>query len=363
MTYICSIGTGIPPYEISQNDIKPLIKDIFSLTDRETAKLFPVFDNTLVKKRQFAAEPSWFKNSHTFKESNYLYQQSATNLSLAAIDECLANKDFLSRNIPHEAIDMIVYVSSTGLSTPSIDAFLMNERPFKESIQRMPLWGLGCAGGAIGLSRVHDFITANPDKTALIVCCELCSLTFQKSDRKKSNMVGTALFGDGVAAAVAVGRDSPLRSFSRNNIPEIRKTSSCTKKHTLEVMGWDITDNGMEVVFSKSIPALIGSFWKEHISNFLEENLLYQETLHSFIAHPGGRKVLEEMEKVLHASRNKFKHSYTVLADHGNMSSATVLYVLKAWMKEVVEKNEKSILSAMGPGFSSELMLIEWGKG
>src|SRR5690625_189398 len=161
MTYICSVGTAMPPYEMTQQEIKPFVKDLFSLTDRESSKFFPVFDNTLVKKRQFAADPSWLKNTHTFKESNELYQQSAISLSLEAIDECLSNKGFLQKDIPYEAIDMIVFVSSTGLSTPSIDAHLMNERPFKASVQRMPLWGLGCAGGAIGLSRAHDFITAD----------------------------------------------------------------------------------------------------------------------------------------------------------------------------------------------------------
>src|SRR5699024_2346346 len=170
---------------------------------------------------------------------------------LEAIDECLSNKGFLQKDIPYEAIDMIVFVSSTGLSTPSIDAHLMNERPFKASVQRMPLWELGCAGGAIGLSRAHDFITANPDKSALIVCCELCSLTFQKTDRKKSNIIGTALFGDGVAASIAIGKDSPLHSSRKNIIPQIKKTSSSTKKDRLDVMGWDITNNGMEVIFSK----------------------------------------------------------------------------------------------------------------
>jgi alkylresorcinol/alkylpyrone synthase len=361
MTFICSAGTGILPYEITQHEIKPLIRDIFSLTDRESGKIFPVFDNTLIKKRQFAVEPSWFKKRHTFKESNELYQQSAIKFSLDAIDDCLSNKDLLKKDIPYEAIDMVIFVSSTGISTPSIDVHLMNERPFKKSIQRMPLWGLGCAGGAIGLTRAHDFITANPDKSALIVCCELCSLTFQKSDRKKSNIIGTALFGDGVAASLAVGKHSPLRSFTLSNIPQIKKTSSSTKQNSLDVMGWEITNNGMEVIFSKSIPSLIKSFWKDHITGFLEENNLREDMLHSFIAHPGGRKVLEEMEKAVTVSGNKFKHSYQILANHGNMSSATVLYVLKAWMLEKAGKNEKSILSAMGPGFSSELLLMEWG--
>lgn len=361
MTYICSIGTGIPPHEISQQEIKPLIKDIFSLTERETAKFFPVFDNTMVQKRQLVTEPHWFRNSHTFKESNDLYTQSAVELSLAAMDACLSNKDFLKKNIAYEAIDMIIFVSSTGISTPSIDAYLMNERPFKDSIQRMPLWGLGCAGGAIGLSRAHDFITANPDKSAVVICCELCSLTFQKRDRKKSNIIGSALFGDGVSATLVIGKDSPLHKSSRIPMPQIMKTSSSTKKNSLDVMGWDITDHGMEVIFSKNIPLLINSFWKAHITRFLEDNQLTESMIHSFIAHPGGKKVLEAMEEVLQTSGSKIKHSYQVLSDHGNMSSTTVIYVLKKWMKEKMDKNQKSILSAMGPGFSSELLLLEWG--
>src|SRR5699024_9410326 len=124
---------------------------------------------------------------------------------------------------PYKSIDLLVYVSSTGIATPSLDVQIINKRPFREDIARMPLWGLGCAGGAIGLSRVYDWISANPTKTALLVCCELCSLTFQKEDVKKSNLIGTALFGDGAAALLVMDEDSSYRSKSKGTQPKLKK--------------------------------------------------------------------------------------------------------------------------------------------
>ncbi len=168
----------------------------------------------------------------------------------------------------------------------------MNERPFREDVVRMPLWGLGCAGGAIGLSRASDWISAHPDKNVLLVCCELCSLTFQKDDLRKSNIVGSALFGDGAAAALLMGEKSSWRSAVNHSKPkpQILQTSSATKKNSHSVMGWNMTDRGMEVIFTKSIPAQVRSFWKKHIETFLADFPLSYHHIHSFIAHPGGKK-------------------------------------------------------------------------
>ncbi|WP_188453902.1 type III polyketide synthase [Virgibacillus oceani] len=363
MTYICSAGAGIPPYEITQQEIKLLVSDIFTYTKKELTRLMPVFDHAKVNKRQFVVDKQWFKESHTFEEKNNLYQKYACEYSLKAIDECLTNGEFLKEDIPYEAVDMIIYISSTGIATPSIDAYILNERSFRENVSRMPLWGLGCAGGAIGLSRAFDWISSNPDKTALVVCCELCGLTFQKSDNKKSNVVGTALFGDGVAAVLICGQDSPYCTYRKKVLPKIMKTSSFTKKDSLSIMGWDVTNNGLEVIFSKSIPALVHTLWRDHIQSFFHEIYVNEVGIHSFIAHPGGQKVLEAMKDVLQlSSQKKLAKSYEVLENHGNMSSATVIYVLKEWMKETVEEKELSIVSALGPGFSSELLLLEWNR-
>lgn len=359
---ISSVGLGIPPYEMAQTKIQSLVKEIFSSREsRLVERLLPVFDHAHIDKRQFVVEADWFKEDHSFQEKNDLYHQLAIKYALQAIDACLANDQFLTKSFPYGAVDMFIFVSSTGVATPSLDTYIMSERSFREDVVRMPLWGLGCAGGAIGLSRASDWLQAHPDKNVLIVCCELCSLTFQKDDLQKSNLIGTALFGDGVGAALLMGDKSAYLPLSKHTKPRISHTSSATKKNSHDVMGWSISNKGLEVIFSKNIPALVQSFWKQHIQSFLHEVNLNHQSIQSFIAHPGGKKVLHAMEGVLQAPRRKFKHSYNVLQHHGNMSSATVLYVLHKWMQTGIPENELSILSALGPGFSSELVLIEWG--
>ncbi|WP_100010828.1 type III polyketide synthase [Lentibacillus sediminis] len=360
MSFIISAGTGIPRHHMTQEEIKELVLEVFSGSEKKIKRLLPVFDHAEVNNRQFVVDKEWLRQPHSFQERNQLYQSFAKEHSLDAADECLSNSEFLHEDIPFEAIDLIVFVSSTGIATPSLEVEMLNDRPFRTNTARMPLWGLGCAGGAIGLSRASDWTTAYPEKLALVVCCELSSLTFQKEDAKKSNLVGSALFGDGAAAVLVAGEESPFLNRSKKNKPKMLQTSSQTKKHSTSVMGWNVTNHGLEVVFSKSIPALVHSFWKEHIQQFLQETRLDSASILSFLAHPGGKKVLDAMEEVVNRSSREFHHSHQVLAMHGNMSSATVLYVLAEAMKQGADKQEKSILSALGPGFSSELLLLEW---
>lgn len=360
MAIIGSVGIAIPEFNLSQDEVKDLVQEVFPFPEEKLRKYLPVFDHAKVNNRQFVVDKGWLKQEHSFKERNDLYLSFAQKLICEAADNCLASEDFLNKRIPYEAIDMIIFVSSTGIATPSLDVDLLNSRSFREDVNRMPLWGLGCAGGAIGLSRAFDWLAAHPDKTALIVCCELCSLTFQKKDLKKSNLIGSALFGDGVSAVLAFGDNSPYFSNRKKNTPRIVNYSSLTKKDSTSVMGWNVSNDGLEVVFSKSIPSLVNSFWKGHIQKFLKESHLDEQRIHSFIAHPGGKKVLEAMEKALHSSDQKFSSSYKILANHGNMSSATVFYVLKEAMKNDNKPKSKSILSALGPGFSSELLLLDW---
>lgn len=326
-------------------------------------RLLPVFDNAKVNRRQFVVDKQWIENVHSFSEANERYFSYAKDLSIEAIDQCLANSTHLNGSMPYEAIDMVMFISSTGIATPSVDVHLLNERPFREDIVRMPLWGLGCAGGAMGLARATDWLKHHKDKTALVICCELCSLTFQKEDESTSNIVGTALFGDGVAATLMIGEHSPYRNLLQKNKLKINDSCSYTKKNSTNVMGWDVTKNGLEVIFSKKIPRLVSTLWKKHVADFLHEKGTSANHLSAIIAHPGGRKVLEEMEKAFSIDEKMLKHSYGVLKDHGNMSSATVIYVLKRWLEESIGKSfsgKQGILSALGPGFSSELLLMEW---
>ncbi|GLO66403.1 type III polyketide synthase [Oceanobacillus kimchii] len=360
MTYISSVGIGVPPHRIPQQDVKHIVKQLFSYSEKQIERLLPVFDHAAVEERQFVVDSSWFFDDHSFEERNHIYQTESIKHCLDAIDTCLSDSDFLHQPIPYEAVDMIVFVSSTGIATPSLDVSCINERPFRENIQRMPLWGLGCAGGAIGLSNAMDWSKAHPDKIALIVCCELCSLTFQKQDSKKSNMVGTALFGDGASALLLMGENSQYCNHLKGTKLQLHEQSSLLKKHSEDIMGWNVRDTGFEVIFKKSIPALVHSFWKKHIAEFLQTIQYTSEDIQSFIAHPGGRKVMEAMEEVVPCTSEKLHYSYEVLKKHGNMSSVTVFYVIREWMKKGIEEGERSIISALGPGFSSELLFAEW---
>ncbi|MGM8211577.1 type III polyketide synthase [Virgibacillus sp. W0430] len=360
MAYISSIGLGIPDHNIKQQQVKQFVKEIFPRNDRGLNKLLPVFDNTMINERQLAVDINWFTKEHSFKEKNDLYIEWATKKSLEAIDHCLSNSSFLNNTIPYEAIDMLMFISSTGIATPSIDVHILNARTFREDMIRMPLWGLGCAGGAMGLSRATEWIKANKEKNALIICCELCSLTFQKNDLSMGNLVGTALFGDGVSAVLLIGEQSSIVNHQKRPAPKITKSSSFTKKDSIDIMGWDIGDNGFEVLFSKQIPQLVESIWKGHVEQFLTNTIWKEQGFQQYIAHPGGTKVLQAMEKALRISKTQLNHSYNVLRNHGNMSSATVFYVLYEWLLAEHTLHQPTMISALGPGFSSELALLEW---
>ncbi|SDL68052.1 type III polyketide synthase [Sediminibacillus halophilus] len=362
MSVIGSIGTSLPEFTMEQDEIKTLVEHIFPRPERELNRLLPVFENAAVEQRQFVVPKTWFSEQHSFVERNRIYQKEALRHSVSAIDACLNNGDFLDRSIPYQAIDSIVFVSSTGIATPSLDAFILNEREFREDVRRVPLWGLGCAGGASGLAHAHEWLTANPARVSLVVSVELCSLTFQKDDDRKSNFIGTALFGDGIAAALLIGEDSPYQTYRKTAAPRITNVDSRTKKASLDVMGWEIADHGFEVIFSKSIPQLVETFWKQHILSFLEAQNTNESDYAFYVAHPGGKKVLQSIEEVLQISDKKLFHSYDVLKRHGNMSSATVLYILQKWMQEAIDPGQRSLMSALGPGFSSELLELVWSS-
>ncbi|MBM7552516.1 type III polyketide synthase [Thalassobacillus pellis] len=360
MSCILSIGKSIPPFEMDQKEVSSLVEQLFPLTDREKERYMPIFDNSLIKKRQFVVNPSWFLKNHGLKERNDIYIDHAVNHGLTAIDHCLNNEVFLDSPVQYNDIDMIIFVSTTGMATPSIEARIMNHRDFREDVRRMPLFGLGCAGGVSGMARAHEWLKAHDESCVLVVNVELCGLTFQKTDSKKSNFVGTALFGDGISATLLCGQSSRHFAKKRRTAPVITDTGSKTKKDSISVMGWDVTDQGFEVIFNKSIPHLVKSFWKEHIEQFTALQDIKSEALPFLVAHPGGKKVLEAYEEVLKIKKDKLQHSYGVLEDHGNMSSVTVCYVLERYMKGFPDKGTISLMGALGPGFSSELISLEW---
>lgn len=359
MPSIISVAEAIPPYEINQNEAMDFARELFSERFKDIERLLTAFQNGQIKKRHFVKGIEWFKESRSFEEKNNAYMESAVSLGKLAIDHCLRNETFLAREVNCEEIDAIFFISTTGIATPSIEARIMNQLSFQQHTKRIPIWGLGCAGGAAGLSRAFEYCLAFPYAKVLVLSVELCSLTFQHNDLSKSNLIGTSLFADGVACALVCG-DNVQGISKKNTVPAIINTQSTLMPDSLDVMGWEIKNQGLFVVFSRDIPSIIESWLKPNVSTFLKECNLDLKHIDYFIAHPGGKKVIDAYIQSLGIPATMTEISLEVLSDFGNMSSATIFYVLKRFMELEIDKGSFGICTALGPGFSSELLLLRW---
>ncbi len=361
MPIIASVSTYKPPYTLKQEVTTEFARELFSENFQDIERLLSVFANGQIDERQFSVPLDWFREDHSFQERNDLYIHLATNYGAEAIRACLTNKLFLHEKITEQSIDAIIMVSSSGLSTPSLDARMMNILPFNSHTKRIPLWGLGCAGGASGIARGLDYCKAYPNANVLVVCVELCSLTFQKNDRSKSNLIGTSLFADGVACALLLGDESPCLWKVKQQIrPSVLASKSTLMANSENVMGWDVKNTGLHVVFSRDIPTIIKKWLQPNVESFLNEHQLTINQLVEFIAHPGGKKVLDAYIECLKIDPKLTHASQSILQKHGNMSSPTVLYVLETIMAKKHRDGDYGLMAALGPGFSSELVLIQW---
>lgn len=353
MAFIRKVVTENAPYRVNQEEIVDVVRNLFGDHYDDIERLLRVFGNGQIESRYFAAPLDWFEGEHGLEEKNNLYIEEAVRMGSRAVNRCLEEA-----GVDKGEIDAFIFVSSSGMATPTIDARIMNVLGMPSHIKRMPLWGLGCAGGASGLSRAHDYCRAFPEAKVLVLCLELCSLTFQRSDTSKSNLIGTSLFADGAACALVTGEKamSPEAGFL------IRDTQSTLMTDSEDVMGWDVKNEGLHVVFSRDIPQIIEKWLKPNVDMFLDKLEKAPGDITHFVAHPGGKKVLKAYEKSLGISSEKTDVSRNVLASFGNMSSPTVLYVLKEFMEKQPALGEEGLLTALGPGFSSEMLWIEWGE-
>jgi alkylresorcinol/alkylpyrone synthase len=275
--------------------------------------------------------------------------ESSTDLSVEATQKLLE-----STGTEPDEIDYIIYVNTTGLATPSIDARLINKLKLRSDIRRTPIWGLGCAGGAAGLSHAHHHLLGHPKQKVLLVACELCGLTFMRDDYSKSNLVATALFGEGAAAVLVAGDETESDGI------EIAATNSRFFPDSLDVMGWNILDEGLQVVFARRIPQIIEKHACADLTSFLHQNNLDWSDIQQFIFHPGGMKVIDAYRKALNLSNGSLSLSAEVLRKYGNMSSVTVLFVLKEYLSQGKDGNDGfGLMTALGPGFSSESLLLK----
>jgi alkylresorcinol/alkylpyrone synthase len=346
--YIVSTGIAKAPYEYQQKDILPIVRDMFSDRFPDIDRLLRIFENTQIDTRRFCIPLEHFAETIDFKRKNQLYIDNAVKLGMDALKDCLEQVQLSLNEVHH-----LFFISTTGLATPSIDARILNELDAHPHIKRTPIWGLGCAGGAAGLSRAYDYVQAHPDELAIVVAVELCGLTFQRDDKTKSNLVATSLFADGAAAVLVAGDRASIKGKLK-----IKGTMSTLLKDSYDVMGWDFSSSGFHVIFSRDIPTLVKRELPKTIRKFI--NVYRLNEIDHFVIHPGGKKVLEAYQESLSIPVEKLRLAEQILRENGNMSSCTVLFVLDRFLKnEPIQRGEATLISALGPGFSSELILAE----
>jgi alkylresorcinol/alkylpyrone synthase len=251
-------------------------------------------------------------------------------------------------------------VSSTGVAVPTIDARIFSRLGLRPDVKRIPIFGLGCVAGAAGLARVHDYLRGFPDHVAVLVSVELCSLTLQRDDSSIPALIGVCLFGDGAAAVVATGADRVPPGPSMIGGPRVLATRSTLFPDTVDVMGWNVTANGFQLVMSRDVPRMAEDHLGTEVTEFLADHGLTTHDVSAWICHPGGPKVLEAVGQALNLPTQEFRHSWESMRDNGNISSASVLDVLNRTLAEPRAPGSIALMLAMGPGFSFELLLLSW---
>lgn len=348
---LTALATAVPDVTLAQADVVRHAAEIFAPADGGFHRLAPVYDNARIERRQACMPIEWFLEEHGFDERNALFLEHAVALLTRAANKAMAE----ARLVP-EQINVLVAVSSSGIATPGLDAMLMARIPFRADVERLPVFGLGCAGGVLGLARAAAMAQARPDARVLLLVVELCTLTFRRHDRSKSNIVATALFGDGAAAAVVTCRDDDAGC---DGSPQLGPWGEHTWPDSLDVMGWDVADDGLKVVFSRDIPTLVQAEMRSVVDAFLARHDLGLDDIDAFVPHPGGAKVLDALEDCLGLRPGALVHARQILRDHGNMSAVTVLFVLRAALD--ARSRGRHLLTTLGPGFTAGMMIVEVG--
>lgn len=348
MPSIAAVASAPPPHAMPQSLARDIAAAHFRDRRDDVGRLAAIFEHAGIETRRFCVPAEWFRTTKTFREKNDLYIEWSTRLGAEAAAACARRAE-----IPLERVTHIVFVSTTGLSTPSVDARLMNVLALDSHVVRVPLWGLGCAGGAAGLGLAWRLARAEPGAVVLLVAVELCGLTFHFEDFSRANFVACALFADGAAAAMVTGDEWGARG------PAIRAARSTTWPASLDVMGWSFDSVGMQVVFSQQIPRIVRERVRQDTEAFLGENGQTLEDLRHLVAHPGGAKVIAAYEEALALGPERMEHAREVLREHGNMSSVSVLYVLERFLRSgEARSGDLAMLTALGPGFSAEKVLL-----
>ncbi len=343
MARILSLATAVPPHGFAQSDAKLAARGLFAADFVDTDRLLGLFDNAGIHRRHMCLPLEAQLTRRGPAEQNRLYLEHATGLLAEAAQRCIERA---GRRL--DEIDQVVCVSSTGIATPSLDALVAERLGLREDVERTPIFGLGCGGGVQGLARGAALARAAPGQLVLVLVVELCSMVFRLGDRSKANLVACALFADGAAAALlsTEGEGPTLGASGEHRWPG-----------SLDVMGWRVEDDGLGVLFSVSVPEIARTRMREPVDRFLARQGLARADVGRWICHPGGAKVVLGLQEALDVPASALEDSRAVLAAYGNMSAATVLFVLERALRAA--DWHRGMMLALGPGFTAGFLLID----
>ncbi len=348
---ISSVGKCLPAHYYDQQTLLQALQELWGDRYFNPERLERLHRHVLVGGRHLALPLEEYPRLETWGQANSAWIRVAQELGEGAILEALEKAGLTPRDV-----GALIFVTVTGVATPSIDARLMNRLGLPSGVKRMPIFGLGCVAGAAGIARAADYVKAFPDQVAVLLSVELCSLTLQRGDLEIPNLIATGLFGDGAAAVVVAGEDHPGAKG-----PRVIATRSVFYPDSEDVMGWEISETGFRIILSAEVPAMARDHLSCDVRAFLSDHDLTTADISSWICHPGGPKVLEAMQEGLELPEGALDVTWKNLREVGNLSSSSVLLVLQETLEHhAPEPGSYGLLLAMGPGFCSELVLLRW---
>ena len=346
---ISAVAKSLPPYQRATLEILPLVSQWLSdQEDRYRRKVLKIFENAAVDKRYAIMSPEEVFTATSFQEKNDIYIREIKKLGKNSLSKAL-NK----ANWRPESLDYIITVSCTGIMIPSLDAYLINDLKLKQDIVRLPVTEMGCAAGISGMIYAHNFLKANSNKRAAVIAVEAPTATFQLKDYSMVNMVSAAIFGDGAACVL-------LSSEQKTEGPKILGDEMYHFYNQTTMMGFNLVNTGLQMVLDKKVPETIAEHFPNIIHPFLKKYHKTIEDVDHLIFHPGGKKIVQTVEELFGKLGKNIDITKSILRDYGNMSSATVLYVLERFMEQSPKPGEVGLMLSFGPGFSAQRILLEW---
>ncbi|MEV6006248.1 3-oxoacyl-[acyl-carrier-protein] synthase III C-terminal domain-containing protein [Streptomyces sp. NPDC051976] len=353
MTRIAAVHGVLAGHRYAQREITDMVARACLPPGADRRLLDRLHIDAQVRSRTMALPLDAYDALDGFGAANDTFITAATALGATAVRGALH-----SAGVSPADVDLLMFTSITGIATPSVDARLVGRLGLRPDVRRLPLFGLGCAGGAAGLARMHDYLLGRPGDVAVLLSVELCSLTFQRNDASVANLVATGLFGDGAAAVVACGADRTEAAAG----PTVVDTRSSLYPDTEHLLGWDITDSGFRIVLDAGVPDAVRRHLGDDVRGFLDEHGLKPKDVAAWVCHPGGPKVLDAVEDALELPGGALDLTRRHLAAVGNLSSSSVFHLLRDTLaaERPPPPGSPGLLMAMGPGFACELVLLRW---